>query len=194
MAGTSFDDEMEATFSRVAVDMEGYPNKVLPSPGLEGLHVFLIGCSKDDISESIDIDKLSVEALGSIFESKGWSVDMSFTLADLKVLVASSGAVVPGGIGMSVTFLNLMEKILDRDAKSEFPIVRPEELRDVEEQGAASLSLALVEKMDAVKLQSFLEAKYFESSPGNLSVPSRLRHAFWAYNCYYQHVREYLAN
>eukprot|EP00959_Pyramimonas_sp_CCMP1952_P453849 9468944-Pyramimonas_sp.AAC.1 len=197
MASSTFEDEVEATFSRVAVDLEGYPSKVLPSPGLAGLHVFLTGCSNDDISETIDVDKLSVQALSSIFDSQGWSVDMSFTLADLKVIVTSSGAVTSGNCGMSESFVHLMDIIQDRESKGEFPIVRPAELGDVEEQSAASQSLGLVEKMDAVKLQSYLDyqkAKYFESSPGDSDVPIRLRHARWAYTFYYQHVREYLAN
>ncbi|CAK0842742.1 unnamed protein product [Prorocentrum cordatum] len=113
-----------ASFSNVAVDVEGFSGKVVPNLGVEGAHVFLTGRCSDDICERVDL---------------------------------STG----------------------------------------DEQDAAAQILGLVEKTDAVKLQSYLDfqkSKYFESSPGDPDVSIRLRHAQWAHAFYYHHVREYLAS
>eukprot|EP00959_Pyramimonas_sp_CCMP1952_P284079 5937917-Pyramimonas_sp.AAC.1 len=98
---------------------------------------------------------------------------------------------------MSENLRCLMEQTQEREAKSDFPIVRSTELSTGDEQDAAAQILGLVEKTDAVKLQSYLDfqkSKYFESSPGDPDVSIRLRHAQWAHAFYYHHVREYLAS
>ena len=61
-----------------------------------------------------------------------------------------------------------MNVLARRDRAEEFPVVRPLELWTTEEQEAATEALGLVEKMDMVKIQSYIDYKKQEM----LSLPS----------------------
>ena len=75
--------------------------------------------------------------------------------------------------------------------------MRPGDLSDGDQEDAAQHILGLVDRADFAKIQSYIEfqkQKYFESSPGDPDVPVRVKHARWAHEFYYKHVREFLAS
>eukprot|EP00959_Pyramimonas_sp_CCMP1952_P255027 5326793-Pyramimonas_sp.AAC.1 len=78
---------------------------------------------------------------------------MSLTLANIKHIIASIGAAACGEQRQIDNYSGLAVQIQDRQAKEEFPIVRPADLEDSEDQSMASQCLGLLEKMDAVKLR-----------------------------------------
>ncbi|CAK0903247.1 unnamed protein product, partial [Prorocentrum cordatum] len=57
-------------------------------------------------------------------------------------------------------------------------------------------AMSLVEKLDAVQIQSYIDYQkepYFKNSPGDPATSIDEKHAQWALNLYYKHVREFLA-
>eukprot|EP00959_Pyramimonas_sp_CCMP1952_P032746 686813-Pyramimonas_sp.AAC.1 len=71
MSASTFAGAVEASFSNVAVDVEGFSGKVVPNLGVEGAHVFLTGRCSDDICERVDVDKFSVGALQKFVPRSG---------------------------------------------------------------------------------------------------------------------------
>ncbi|CAK0848323.1 unnamed protein product, partial [Prorocentrum cordatum] len=90
----------------------------------------------------------------------------------------------------------LVDELHSRAAAKEFPLIRPIELRADDEQNAAEQAVSLVEKMDAVQIQSYIDyqkEQYFKNSPGDPATSIDEKHALWAFNFYYKHVRDFLA-
>ena len=58
---------------------------------------------------------------------------------------------------LSCDISDLVGQIHDRAAVKEFPLLRPMDLPGEDEQSAAEQSLVLVEKMNAVKVQSYID-------------------------------------
>ena len=180
MSGRSFHEAVEGSFDTVAVQMDGTEKKAINKPGVEGLHVFLEGCRGDAPSCSVSADDVSVESLKKVFEEKGWPHDLSFNREDLATLLESLGVQESEEEDLPYDISDLVDQIYDRAAAKEFPLLRPLDLPGEDEQSAAEQSLGLVEKMDAVKVQSytdFQKQQYFESSPGDPATSIEEKHA-----------------
>ena len=98
--------------------------------------------------------------------------------------------------GMADDFLEVEDPKQVRSVTMAFPLVRPTELSGKDEQMAAEHSLKLVEKMDAVKLQSYLELqfkKYLETCPTDPSTSMKQKCVHWAQSSYYNHLRDFAA-
>ena len=156
MLGEAFGQAVEGCFGGSAVKVAEYATPVLHKPGVEGLHVFLDGCRHDSADDDIEAEQISVQALKAVLEEKGWPLDMSFTWTDMESLLqALAEASAEAAAGDSLC--RLMDEIQTRAALSEFPLVCPAEVSGVGEQEAAAQTLSLVEKTDAVKIQSYIE-------------------------------------
>ena len=82
----------------------------------------------------------------------------------------------------------LVDTIARRIEEKDFPIVRPAELKNTGDVEAAEETLQFVEKVEAVELQSFHDAKWAEfrkTSPANADVSEDVRRAQFAYDTYY---------
>ena len=78
--------------------------------------------------------------------------------------------------GMADDFPDVEDPKQERSVTMASPLVRPMELSGKDEQMAAEQSLKLVEKMDAVKLQSYLDLefkKYLETCPTDASTSKK---------------------
>ena len=98
--------------------------------------------------------------------------------------------------GMTDDFPEVEDPKQVRSVTMAFPFVRLTELSGKDEQMAAEQSLKLVEKMDAVKLQSYLDLqfkKYLETCPTDASTSKKERRAHWAQSFYYEHLRNFTA-
>ena len=83
--------------------------------------------------------------------------------------------------------------IVERVNASEFPLVLPGQQTAVPLSEAQDL-LAWVQKVDAVKIQSFMNARYqvFRASlPAAVEKPEGVIHAEWARDSFYVHLKEY---
>ena len=83
----TFHEVAEASFDRVAVEIDGENEKMLLKPGVEGLHLFLEACRQDASPEDVDEEIVSVESLKKIFDEKEWPEDMSFRRGELTNLI-----------------------------------------------------------------------------------------------------------
>ena len=196
MSCRSFHDAVDAAFDTVAVQVDSAEEKAMHKPGVEGLHVFLEGCRGDAPRNGVSADAVSVASLKKVFEEKGWPHDMSFKRQDLETLFQLLCVPEPEEEDMAEDITDLVDQIHDRAAAMEFPLLCPTDLPGEDEQSAAEQSLRLVEKIDAVKLQSYIEfqkQQYFESSPGDPATSIEEKHARWARTFYYKHVRDFLS-
>ena len=98
--------------------------------------------------------------------------------------------------GMADDFPEVEDPKQVRSVTMAFPFVRATELSGKDEQMVAEHSLKLVEKLDAVKLQSYLDLqfkKYLETCPTDASTSMKQRHAHWAQSSHYNHLRDFAA-
>ena len=82
----------------------------------------------------------------------------------------------------------LVDTIARRIEEKDFPIVRPAELKNTNDVEAAKETLQFVEKVEAVELQSFHDAKWAEfrkTNPADADVTEDVRRARFAYDTYY---------
>lgn len=89
----------------------------------------------------------------------------------------------------------ILQNIAARQDAHEFPSVLPSEV-DVALASQATDALMWVLKDDHVRLQSFIDAKYSafrQSLPSTDLRAESVIHAEWARDCYYFHVRSWLA-
>ena len=197
MFGPTFHEAVEASFDTVGVQVDGAQEKAIHKPGVEGLHVFLEGCRGDAPRRGVSADVVSVESLTKVFEEKEWAHDLSFKREDLAALLESLGVPESEEEDLSYDISDLVDQIHHRASQKEFPVLRPMDLPGEDEQSAAEQSLGLVEKMDAVKIQSYIDSQkqqYFESSPGDPAISIEEKHARWALTFYYKHVRDFLSS
>ena len=195
MSGPTFHEAVEASFDNVAVHMDGADEKALFKPGVEGLHMFLEGCRGDASRSGVCADVVSVEFLKKVFEQKGWPHDLSFNRESLASLIESLGVHDSAEVDLSREICDLVDQIHDRGAAKEFPLLRPTDLPGEDEQSAAEQSLGMVDKLDALKVQSYIDfhkQQYFESSPGDPAIAMKEKIARWALEFYYKHLRDFL--
>ena len=103
-------------------------------------------------------DKVSVDALRTSYQTNEWDEKKSLSWIHLcDVLIPSlqlfkdddeDGA----ESQVASDLLELMEVIYARQQANEFPVVRPSDLQNVEEQNAAEQSLSLLEKIEHVQI------------------------------------------
>ncbi|CAK0822213.1 unnamed protein product [Prorocentrum cordatum] len=191
-----FSEAAEASFGNIAVQADGAAEKAMQKPGVEGLHVFLEGCRADAASSGASAEAVTVESLKKVFAERGWPIDKSFTRADLTTLLESPGDAGSGGEELAEDISTLVDELHSRAAAKEFPLIRPIDLRADDEQNAAEQAMSLFEKLDAVQIQSYIDyqkEQYFNNSPGDPATSIDEKHALWALNFYYKHVRDFLA-
>ncbi|CAK0824248.1 unnamed protein product, partial [Prorocentrum cordatum] len=196
MTTQTFHEAVEASFDNIAVQADGAAEKAIVKPGVEGLHVFLEGRRADGASSGVSAETVTVESLKKIFESRGWPFDKSFGRADLTALLESLGEAGSGGEDLAEDISSLVDDLHSRAAAKEFPLIRPIDLRADDEHNAAEEAMSLVEKLDAVQIQSYIDfqkKEYFKNSPGDPAASIDEKHAQWALNFYYNHVRDFLA-
>ncbi|CAK0869153.1 unnamed protein product, partial [Prorocentrum cordatum] len=165
MSTPTFHEAVEASFDNIAVQADGAAEKDMQKPGVEGLHVFLEGRRADGASSGVSAEAVTVESLKEVFEGRGWPLDKSFTRADLTTLLESLGDAGSGG-------------------------------EELAEDNSTLETVNLVEKLDAVQIQSYIDyhkEQYFKNSPGDPATSIDEKHAQWALNFYYKHVRDFLA-
>ena len=193
---STFHEVAEASFDRVAVEIDGENEKMLLKPGVEGLHMFLEACRQDASPEDVDEEIVSVESLKKIFDEKEWPEDMSFRRGELTNLIEALGIPSVDEDELALDIADLVTRIHDRETAKQFPIVCPKDLVNKDEQDMAEESLELVEMItDHVKLQSYIESKreeYFESSPGDPNVSKEEKYARWSLAFHYKHTRTFL--
>ena len=89
----------------------------------------------------------------------------------------------------------LVDRIAQRAADREFPYVKPNELKSLTATEEAENILLLTQKLEAVKLQSFLDGKYEfdrKDCPADPSVPEKKRRWEYSLNFYDLHAHEFI--
>ena len=85
-------------------------------------------------------------------------------------------------------------RIVDRIASNEFPAVLPADQRGLS-QSEAELALTWVQKVDAVRIQSYVDEQwklFRQDNPSDEDKPEPVRRAEWCRDCYYVHLREFV--
>ena len=157
MAGPSFQEAVEVSFNAIAMEVDGVDEKCISKPGLEGLHMLLDARRVEAPRSGVLADVVSVESLTKAFEDKGWPHDLSFNRQDLASLLESLCVPEAGEQDLSNAVPQLVDEIRVRAAASQFPLLRPIDLLKMDERGAAEQPRALVDKMDAVRVQSYID-------------------------------------
>ena len=153
-------------------------------------------------SEQFKVEEAAVEA---VFQEQGWEEGKDFSWSDIEALV---GALRKGGHCPEEAFeavagdtempsdeeflAQLAEAVETRIENKSFPLVLPSEVKDVE---GAKQSLALIDKEQAVLIQSYLDeqrAEFLRNDTVAPEVPRELKIAYFARNSYYYHVRQFL--
>ena len=200
--------KVREAFVRIAVQTGDDVDELrMFAPGLAGVQYFLESIV-GDVSEA-DVRRW-YESQGLLEQqSLAWS-NVEFMLTcwndEQKQNVDKKGEETSEGEGENEAreIALLIDKIRERQEGKEFPIVRPSDLQDPEQQEAASMSLGLLEKIETVKIESYIaemrhkameceamkEAQWSEqcSEPETL-VMKELK---WTYANYYWVVRDYL--
>ena len=168
MSSRSLLAAIDSAFDHIATESEGAEEKVLQEPGFELLASLLEGCLDEVPDSGVSADAVSVTSVKKVFQEKAWPDDMSFTRDDLDTLFQSLCLPEAEEEGMAEDFPDVEDPKQERSVTMAFPLVRPTELSGKDEQMAAEQSLKLVEKLNAVKLQSYLDEKfkeYLKNSP-----------------------------
>ena len=189
-------DAIDRTFNENATDSDDADEQVLHEPGVERLQELLEGCLAEVEDSGVSADAVSETLVKKVFKDKGWSENKSFSKDDFDTLCQSLCSLEENGQRMEEDVLDDEDPEQDKSVKMAFPLVQPTDLSDKDEQMAAEQSLKLVEKMDAVKLQSYLDLefkKYLETCPTDASTSMKQRHAHWAQSSYYNHLRNFAA-
>lgn len=208
---------LHKTFLDIAVDCGDGNGEMMQSPGVEGVQCLLVSQVAECFGSAAILEKASLEAVRSFFEAQGWTEDHSFSWADLSNMIQCfklrvtdnalpppSGAEVDddveevkdGSMVEACALASLVNTISERIKAEEFPLVRPSELESIEEQEAAALTLGLVEKIEMVKLESFLAESrrvYFQDEPLVLGVTHDEKVAQWSLHFHYNHMRDFIA-
>ena len=74
-------------------------------------------------------------------------------------------------------------------------MLHPTDLQDLEKQKEAQQALSLIEQLDAVKVQSYMDEqkrKYLASHPVDNTTSTDEKIARWAETSYYKHLRDYI--
>ena len=194
MSSRSLLDAIDSAFYNIATESDGAEEKILHEPGVETLHLLLEGCLDEVPDSGVSADAVSVTSVKKVFQEKAWPDDMSFTRDDLDTLFQSLCIPEAEEDGMADDFPDVEDPKQERSVTMAFPLVRPTELSGKDEQMAAEQSLKLVEKIDAVKLQSYLDMKfktYVETCPTDPSTTMKQKRAHWAQTSYYNHLRDF---
>ena len=152
-------------------------DSILHAPGSAGLSVLL--SSAGYTAETADFEK--------VMAREGWSEDHSFDFDDFCKLyheVAWS----------SLSFGHLVHSIQDRNQRSEFPLLLPEESAETEE---AQDLLFAVDKVEHVRIQSFIDyhkQKHLESLPLGAGTDIAKAEAAWLRDSYYPVLRMFFVN
>ena len=191
-------DAIDRTFNENATDSDDSDEQVLYEPGVEHLQELLEGCLAEVEDSGVSADAVSETLVKKVFKDKGWSENKSFSKDDFDTLCQSLCSLEENGQRMEEDVLDDEDPKQDKSMKMAFPLVQPTDLSDKDEQMAAEQSLKLVEKVDAVKLQSYLDLmfkEYFETYPrDDASISIEQIRACWARSGYYKHVRNFTAN
>ena len=124
----------------------------------------------------------TAEDVQSIFESEEWEAERSFDLQALRQLAIQCGDE-DGSEEESEELAALIETISQRIVAEVVPVVLPAELEMPTEPEEAFATLGFLRKVEAVKLQSFLDAefgKYMRDNPGDEKLPLAAKRARWS--------------
>ena len=180
--------KVHEAFVRIAGQTNDDEEPRMHAPGVEGVQVFL---------QSIT-GNVSVADVRRWYDSKGWFEMQSLSWSHVEALLACFDAdtkrMVDGATDVEsqseaereaheVTIL--IDKLRERQEADDFPIVRPCDLQNPEGQEAASMTLALIEKIETVKNDSYvaemrrkaLEAEFKKEGewPEQLSEPEKFK-------------------
>ena len=223
MDGEKFVELIRVLFTEAAVVLSEGGEPCLHEPGLAGLNIMLSHAAGDAKDVLVREDVLGTANLMELFEEFGWTQDKNIFWVDMEKLVESLQAsaddavdsrsaqdgetgledldsrsaqepefVVAGGLA------SLMEEIAKREEAKEFPLLLPEQCegKGGEYGNAAEETLSLLEKIDTVQMQSYIDRQrelYFMNSKFEDGRSPAEAKALWAYRYYYKHMRDYLA-
>ena len=92
----------------------------------------------------MSVDVLALESLKQVFEQQGWAQDMSLKRKDLTTLLDSLGVSDANEQDSLDDISAFVAQHHQRNLASEFPLVRPADLADEDDQEVAAQSLQLV--------------------------------------------------
>ena len=169
-------DAIDSAFNNNATESDGAEEQVLHEPGVERLQELLEGCLAEVEDSGVSADAVSEALVKKGFEEKGWSEDRSFTKDAFDTLIQSLCSLEEDGERMEENVPDDGDPEQDKSVMMALPLVQPTEQSGEDEQIAAEQSLKLVEKMDAVEIQSYLDLefkKYLETCPADASTSKK---------------------
>ena len=184
-------DELKKNFDAGASMSDDSRVLKLGKPRAEGMGVLL--------EASFEGKHVDVAKVRAVYAEKSWAEDHSLDWDDV-VFVAHSLDLLRAEESEDDVFASgiadLVDAIAEREKEKQFPIIRPMELKQVDDQEAAGMALALVDKVDAVKIQSYIAEQrrlYFVEHPDDEDgVPLAVKVAKWDYTFWYFHLRRFL--
>ena len=197
MSSRSLLAAIDRAFDFMATESEDAEDKILQEPGFEVLQSLLEDCLVDVPDSAVSADAVSETSIKKVFQEQGWPDNMSFTREELDTLVHALCIPEAGEEEGTVDDMSDIEDPKpNKSVTMPFPLVRPTEVAGEDEKTSAEQCLKLVEKMDAVKVQSYLAAKfqeYLETAPQDRSTSMKQKRTQWAQSTYYKHLRDFAA-
>ena len=157
MLRSSFREAVDAAFESAAVQIDDVVEKVLFKPGIKCLHVFFEGCRSKAQHSEIREDIVSVESLRKVFDEKKWLHNCCWKRDQVESLLELLGIAESKEEKLLVDVAELMDDIQKRTARKQLPLLCTKYSTRKDEKRVAQQSLGLVEMMDAVKVQSYID-------------------------------------
>ena len=120
-----FLETVKKHFDKVAVQQDDTAEKVIHEPGTAGLHLFLESCRTDAWMSGVKADAVSIASVQKVFDAKGWAEDISFSKADLLMLVGLLDLSDPDEDASSKDIAHLVDQLDERARAKEFPLFSP---------------------------------------------------------------------
>ena len=152
--------KLSTEFERIAHTSSEDGIARLASPGVEGLHIFF--------ASVVGGNHIGVQEVRGGYEAKGWYEDRSLIWSEVESMVEFIlKGITHSDVGMpdthTVDFAHLCEIIFKRQESNEFPLVTATDLEAEEDQEAAAMSLALIDNIEHVKLESYIAEEWRKS-------------------------------
>ena len=149
--------KLSTEFERIAHTSSEDGIARLASPGVEGLHI----CFACVVGGNL----IGVQEVRGGCEAKGWSEDRSLIWSEVESMVefivkGTTHSDVDIADAHTVEFAHLCDIASKRQESNEFPLVIATDLESEEDQEAATISLALIDCTEHVKLESYIAEEW----------------------------------
>eukprot|EP00973_Karenia_brevis_P016152 2210257-Karenia_brevis.AAC.1 len=152
-------------------------------------------------SEHADL-QISTEEIENAFNKNGWAYDHDFHWTDFETLLKDvvmckkeQDGDENDDLQNGTNLANLVDAIAKRQMSRSFPLVQPIDLLTSIDKENATHTLMLVDKMETVEIQSYIDEKkhmFLKDKPEESPHPLPVQQAMWNRDFYYVWMRRCL--